>query len=59
MKRQTEVITIHKVNNCLGKDELYADWYECPKCSDIYNTRRNNFCGNCGVQFEWTEGGEK
>ena len=54
-----KTVIIDKEKNCMGKDELYADWYECPNCSDIYITRRNKYCGNCGVQFQWTEGGDK
>ena len=36
-----------------GKDEVYCNWYKCPKCSDTMITHHQNFCGNCGIKLKW------
>ena len=39
-----------------GRDELYANWYQCPNCKDDFIVRSSNFCPECGVKLQW-EGG--
>ena len=40
----------------MGVDEIYCDWYRCPKCKEESITRSSKFCPDCGVKLQW-EGG--
>jgi uncharacterized paraquat-inducible protein A len=42
-------------DNFYSRDEIYCKWYKCPSCKDTYVTKRDNYCGNCGVKLNWTE----
>jgi hypothetical protein len=40
----------------IGVDEIFCDWYRCPKCKEESITRSSKFCPDCGVKLQW-EGG--
>jgi hypothetical protein len=48
-------VAISEAQN-IGEDELYTNWYRCPKCNDDMITRGSNFWLKCGVKLQW-EGG--
>ena len=37
----------------VGKDEIYAMFYRCPKCNREYLIDGYNFCPDCGVALHW------
>ena len=55
----THTVNIDKEKHYFAKDELYTDWYECPSCGNTLIFFKNTFCSNCGVRFNWTQGGGK
>jgi hypothetical protein len=36
----------------IGKDELYCEWFRCPKCDGTDITEDSNFCPNCGLDLK-------
>ncbi len=36
-----------------GKDELYANWFNCPNCSNKNVLYKDEYCSKCGGKFEW------
>lgn len=32
----------------IGKDELYCEWFKCPKCSESNIAEFFNYCPDCG-----------
>jgi len=39
-------------DDCIGDDELYTDWYRCPRCGDSNITASFNYCPHCGVRVK-------
>ena len=39
-----------------GREEVWCDWYRCPKCNKSNIARGYSFCPDCGVKLQW-EGG--
>lgn len=46
---------IIKLNNWLGKDEWWCDWFECPKCKVHSIANRFKYCPICGVKLMWSK----
>jgi hypothetical protein len=36
-----------------GKDEMYCDWYKCPKCYTPEIAIGFKYCPMCGEKIEW------
>lgn len=36
-----------------GADEIYTEFYECPKCKNDMLMSSFSFCPTCGVALEW------
>lgn len=34
-----------------GVDELYTEFFECPKCHEEMITRNSKFCPDCGYDI--------
>lgn len=39
----------------IGKNEIYTDFYMCPKCDDNSIIEGFKYCPNCGENIEWEE----
>lgn len=52
--RLLAVVAIDAQKNCTGKDELYANWYDCPNCDNGNVLYHDNYCSKCGCKFEWS-----
>jgi len=50
-KREQKVI----VEESAGMDELYGEWFVCPKCSEAGVFWKTNFCPDCGVELDWSK----
>ena len=45
-------VKISEKNN-IGRDEIYCNWYRCPKCRDVMITSSSRYCTNCGIKLIW------
>ena len=45
-------VKISEKNN-IGKDEIYCNWYKCPKCRDVMIISSSRYCTNCGIKLIW------
>lgn len=45
-------IEISKLNS-IGYEEVYEEYYSCPKCDDEWIICRSNYCSNCGAKLIW------
>lgn len=48
------VVKIDGQKHGTGKDEIYCNWYICPKCDNVNVMFGDNYCSKCGCKFEWT-----
>lgn len=37
------------------REEMYADWYQCPICKDNEVFIGANYCPNCGTRLIWSK----
>ena len=49
----SSAVTVNRQKDHYDKDEIYCDWYKCPKCGDTYLRSCDNYCGHCGVKLNW------
>jgi len=38
-----------------GIDEIYTEWYRCPKCGNNYILDCFHYCPNCGIKLRFDE----
>ena len=50
-----EAVPISSKADFVHVDEICGNWYKCPSCKDTYIMREDNYCGNCGGKFEWSD----
>lgn len=43
--------------SCL--DEIYTDFYKCPKCGEDMIMVAASYCQDCGVKLEWNLSGDR
>ncbi len=42
------------LKDCIGEDEIYAEWFICPNCQKTENILDSfNFCPECGAELIW------
>lgn len=41
------------------KDDIYTDWYKCPKCGESMIIVAASYCQECGVKLEWDLSGKR
>lgn len=46
-----EVVTVVK---SIGWDECYAEWFVCPRCTEMDITDTFAFCPHCGSRLDWS-----
>ena len=46
-----EAVTVVK---CIGEDELFAEWFDCPRCLESDITPTFAFCPHCGSRLDWS-----
>jgi len=49
-------IVIITEKECVGTDEVYCDWFRCPKCGKDDIANFCNYCPTCGVKIEFKKG---
>lgn len=47
------IIKINIIEDFCDRDEIYCDFYKCPKCGNNRVFFKDNFCSDCGGKFEW------
>lgn len=45
--------TIVEQKDSLGKDELWVEWFNCPKCENSNVIIHSNYCSECGIKLTW------
>lgn len=51
---KVNIVPIDAQKDYFAKDEVWCDWYDCPKCKSCNVMFEDNYCSNCGCKFNWT-----
>ena len=55
----TDVVLIDIKKDFKYTEELYTDWFKCPKCKNEGIVIESNYCPHCGSKLQWSTEGIK
>jgi hypothetical protein len=39
----------------IGWDDMYVEWFKCPKCTETNLLSTFKFCPDCGAPLDWSK----
>jgi len=50
-----KIVKMNKIAHAIGEDELYCEFFQCPKCGNEMVMQGAKFCSKCGRKINWIE----